>query len=198
MGLPEAKADLKIAAEGIATATTVDELKAQMLDNLIPAIEGVAQAANDELAERDSVISTLIEDVEDLVDDRGDILQPETTEKILGVFELGGEIAKMLEATIKTSKDDLVKKRAASLIKSYRQGVLVTQDYLAEITVPVEEEPDAVVPSDAPEAQEADDDDDDDDDLDDDDLEDDEADDDDEEEEDDAPRGRDAFDRGGR
>ncbi len=190
MGLPEAKADLKIAADQIATATTVEELKMQLLDNLIPAIEGVAQAANDELAARDEVIQTLVEDVEELIDDRGDILQPETTAKILGVLELGTGIANMLEELVKTSKDDLVKKRAASLIKSYRQGVLVTQDILAEITVPVDEDDDSAIEAkvDAVIAAEDDgyDDDDEEDDVDDEDDEDDE-DGDEEDDEEEAP-----------
>ena len=97
MGLAEAKADIKIASEQIATATTLEELKAQLLDNLLPAIEGVAQAASDEIAARDTVIQTLVEDVDDLVDERGDILMPETSTKILSMFELGSTIGKLLK-----------------------------------------------------------------------------------------------------
>src|SRR5678815_3711924 len=140
MGLAEAKADLKIAAEQIATASSVDELKTQLLDNLLPCIEGVADAARDEIAQRDEVISGLIEDVDGLVDDRGDILMPETAGKLLALLELGDRIGKELEATLKSSKDEVTKKRCAGLLKSYRQGVRVRQEEIAAMTVPIEEE----------------------------------------------------------
>lgn len=147
-GLQEAKADLKIAGDQIATATTLEELKAQLLDNLLPAVEGVAQAAIDELAGRDDVIATLVEDVEELVDERGDILSPEATGKILSTFEIGDRICRELEVLLKQAKDEVTKKRCAGLIKSYRQGVLVNQDYLAQITVPIDEPDEADEPED--------------------------------------------------
>jgi hypothetical protein len=163
-GLAEAKADLKIAAEQIATATTVDELKAQLLDNLVPAMEGVVTASLDELTARDEVIATLCEDVDDLQEGRGEMLEPETTGKILATFELGNRIAAELEKLVKGSKDEVTKKRCASLLKSYRQSVLVNQDYLAEITIPVDDEAegdDAAPGAPAPGAPEEDGDDDD-------------------------------------
>lgn len=185
MGLAETQADIKMARDQIAAVTTLDELKTQLLDNVLPLMDGIVDSTREEFARHGEVLQSVVDEVDTMVDESDDILQPETTGEILAVLELGKVLANELETLLKKA-DEITKKRVAPILKAYRQGAIVLGEKLAEITIPLEpedDEPVAVAPGvpGAPvavaEEKEGDDDEEDDDDDDDDDS-DDEGDDD--------------------
>lgn len=200
MGLAETKADIKMAREQIVAVTSLDELKAQLLENVLPIMEGIIDGTGHQLAEHDEVIRSLADSVDALEDESDDMLQPETTAEILGVFETGKLLATELETLLKKA-DEITKKRVAPIIKAFRQGAIVVTEKLSEITIPLDEEPEepedvqppgvaqVVATEAAADAADAADDDDADDD-DDDDLDDDDDDDEDEEDEQAARKGK--------
>jgi len=141
MGLPDLKADIQLASESLGAVTTVDELKQWMTDNLLPSIGGIVDATAEEFSTRDEVIQTIADDIDELVEQSGDALQPETTGKLLSVYEVGSMIANELEILLKKA-DDVTKKRVKPMVAAYRQGVLVVGELLAEITIPTDGEDD--------------------------------------------------------
>lgn len=184
MGLAEIRADIQLAREQIAAVETAEDLKAQLLNNVLPLMEGLVDGTRDEFTRRDEVLQAVIDDVDHLMDESDDVLQAETTAEILGVFEIGKLLANELETLVKKA-DEITKKRVTALIKSFRQASIVMGEKLAEITIPIEADDLDEQPSSGPEAgavaannEEDDEDDDDDPDEDEDDEEDDDADDD--------------------
>lgn len=141
MGLIEATTDIDVARDAIASATSLEELKQQLVDNLFPVVKGLAEATAEELVGFTEVIKTITDDIDELREGEGEFLYPETTQKIIGVLETGAAIANELELLLGKA-DNAAKKRINALIKSYRQGKSVVTDELAAITVPVEPEVD--------------------------------------------------------
>lgn len=139
MGLAELRADAKLERERIA-ALPMDQFdaKRELTENILPLLEGLAEAIAQDNEARDEVIESLAQDVDDLVDQSGDVLHPETTAKILGMFEAGKLLANELEKAI-NKFDDVTKKRIRFLIRSYRQGVEVVGSIVQEITMAPDE-----------------------------------------------------------
>lgn len=177
MGLQELKADAKLLREGYAAlkdSSTLDP-KHELAENILPLFEGLCDAIqelNDELADE---VADQGEALDELVDQTGDVLHPETSTKILGVIEIGKVIAHELEALL-AKGDDVTKKRVRALIKTYRQGAEVINEIIAEITMPLDPEepgdmpPGEVKPGEGDPDGDEDDEDDDDEDEDEDDL----------------------------
>ena len=139
MGLIEATADIDVARDAITTATTLEELKQQLADNLFPVIKGIAEATANELVAFTEVIKTITDDIDDLREGEGELLYPETTQKINSVLDTGATIANELEAIL-AKTDQVTRKRCKALIESYRQGKNVVIDALVSITMPVDPE----------------------------------------------------------
>jgi hypothetical protein len=161
MSLAEVKADIQLARDQIAAASTIDELKQQLTDNLFPLLEGFVDATNDGFGEIGGVLDSHEEEIKRIGDDGiEDVLFPETLGEILAVFDQGRQLATELENLMKKA-DELTKKRVNGLIKAYRKNALVTQEMLTEITIPLDpedEEPDqkAAPPTQKPAADDED------------------------------------------
>jgi hypothetical protein len=145
MGLAELKADAKLLREQYAQGEGDMDMRRELADNVLPLLMQILDGviAND--AEVRDEVADLGEAVDDLIDDTGDVLHPETTTKIVGVIEIGkllaGELAALVvakDANGKPKLDDLTRKRVAELVKTYRQGAEVVSAMLVEITMPVE------------------------------------------------------------
>lgn len=139
MGLTEAIADIDVARDAIAACTTLEELKQCLADNLFPVVKGVADATNEHFVEFADAVKTITEDIEDLREGEGELLYPETTQKLVTVLDTGAMIATELEALL-AKQDNATRKRCKALIDSYRQGKNVIADVLAAITMPEEVE----------------------------------------------------------
>lgn len=144
-GLAEAMADIQVVREQLVKGGGGDESKfepwrAELLNNILPLIEGIASAAQKEVDELDDVIEDMGNAVDELIENKGEILLPETAAKIAGVLECGKLITDELEKLV-PKLDDVAKRKCKELIKMYRQGVAMVVKDLQEITVPDEDEP---------------------------------------------------------
>lgn len=126
------------------------DLKTELADNLYPILEGLVDAVKKRLADVEDEVADLGEQVDEMNDQVGEVLHPETAGQIVEVFTLGDLLASELEQLM-PKLDDLTKKRVRQIVKSYRQGVVVISQVLAEITMPVN--PDASPPQETPEGE---------------------------------------------
>lgn len=137
--LDRVTADVVIARKRLAKldASKLD-VKSELLDNLYPLFEGFVEATKkrfDMLEEDLNYVGEKLEEIEE----SGEQLHPETTQQIIEVFALGDLLATELEQIV-PKLDDLAKKRVRQIVKSFRQGVVVVSQVLAEITIPLEPE----------------------------------------------------------
>jgi len=150
MGLAELKADAVLLRERFAKMSGTDEgknvdLAFELAENILPMFEGLVDAINEEIVEE---VADLGEAVDELVDQSGDVLHPETAVRILQVFEMGSMLANELEKMF-PKLDEISRKRVKQAVKAYRQGAQVIGEVIAEITMPVDpDEPDDAEPGD--------------------------------------------------
>lgn len=132
MGLSELKADCKTQRQRLAKLSPGDiDARLELLDNILPLFEGLIDTIQDDVV---SDVADLAGAVDELIDQSSDVLHPETTAKILGVFEVGKLICSELEAMIQ-GLDDVSKKRIVELTDGYREGVEIMTEVLAECTL---------------------------------------------------------------
>lgn len=142
-GLAEAMADIQVVREQLIKSGGSDETKfepwrAELLNNILPLIEGIAAAAQQEVNDLDDVIEDMGDALDEIIDNKGEVLMPETAAKIGGVLECGKLIADELEKVM-GKLDDVAKRKSKELIKMYRQGVALIAKDLAEITIDPEQ-----------------------------------------------------------
>jgi hypothetical protein len=131
MGLAELKADAKLLREQNPAHADIYAM-----------FEGMIEAAE----ETDAVVEDLSDAVDELIDQNGDVLHPETAAKVIGLVELGKLLAKELDAAlVKFKFDDLSKKRIRQMVKAYRAGAEIVGEIIAEVTLPIEPEPEEVL-----------------------------------------------------
>lgn len=156
MGLPEVRAEIKILRDQYAAGGD-DALDArrELAENVLPLLDLLAEAIAKDHDELRDEVGDLGEAVDDMIDDTGDVLTPETTTKIASVLEAGKMLCKELVALLPKA-DDVGKKRIAALVKAYRTGTEVVLGILTEITVPVEPEDEGQAAQGEPESDEED------------------------------------------
>lgn len=134
MGLAEVKADAVLAREQLLKMTDLDpiKLRTQLTENILPLFEGLVDAVAEELGAMGGDIDELDQVVEQLIDETGEIISPETGAKIVGLVEIGKVLADELEGLL-AKVDDLSKKRVRQLIKSYRQGAQIVAELVTEL-----------------------------------------------------------------
>ena len=146
MGLEELKSDIKGHAARIAainfTLLSKDQLAEatkRELDNILALMEAKVDAIEERAAETDEALEDLAGAVDELIDQDEDVLHPETTAKIVGVFEIGKLVAKELESLTSVLSDDTRKKRIAALVKSYRAGVEAVTQIVVDVTLELDD-----------------------------------------------------------
>jgi len=139
MGLPEVRAELKLLRDQYAATEDAIDVKRELAENLLPLFDLLCAAIASDQDEIRDELGDIGAAVDDLIDDTGDVLTPETTTKIVGVLEVGKLLTKELVALL-PKLDDVGKKRVAALVKTYRTGTEVVIALLTEITLPVEPE----------------------------------------------------------
>jgi hypothetical protein len=140
MGLAELRADAKLVRERLAAQADID-IKHELTENVLPLFEALVDAIHGDVVEP---LADLEETVDQIVDQSSDVLHPETAARIAGVIELGKSLAGELEALLSAGKvDDVSKKRIKQLVRTYRQGAEVAGNIIAEITIPLEDLPQA-------------------------------------------------------
>ncbi len=139
MGLAELKADLKHAYENLQKSDSVD-IKTELAENLYPLLEGIVDAIREDMTEVRAEVDELGEMVDDIAEGSSEVLFPETSGKIMGLLQVGAMLAAELDKAL-PKLDEVSKKRVRGLTKSYRHGVQIVGELIAEITMPIEEPP---------------------------------------------------------
>lgn len=145
--LAELLSDAKAMREGFAARSPNDafDSRGELADNVMPLLEALIEAITADNKARDEEIDGIGEMVDQLVDN-AEVLQPETTTKIVAVLEVGKLLATELEALLPHASD-VAKKRIQKQILAYRKGVdLEVLPHLAEITLDDDDEEDQPMP----------------------------------------------------
>src|SRR5262245_59224160 len=109
-GLDEAIADIQVVREQLMKGGGADESKfepwrAELLNNILPLIEGIAAGARNEIDDLDGALEEVGAAVDEMIDNKGEILLPETAAKIGGVLECGKLLCDELEKLLPKADD---------------------------------------------------------------------------------------------
>jgi len=141
MGLAELKADINIVRERLAGLSSSEiDVKQELTENILPLLSAMV----DEQETAEAELADLGDTIDELVEQSGDALHPETATKIMEVVGMGMILAKEIEVIFAKGRvDDLTKKRLKPVIKKFRTDATVVSQIIAEITIPDDpEEPD--------------------------------------------------------
>lgn len=117
-------------------------LQQEIAENLLPLLGDMADAMLTTTKDTDERLEDLAGAVDGILDQDEDMLQPETTAKIIGVFQLGQAIAAELAGMLaKHPPDQITKRRLEQLLAAYALGVETVSDHVTAVTL-VEENPD--------------------------------------------------------
>ncbi len=151
MGLSELRADATLnrerlhraALEGLTHEELATFVKGELADNLWPWLEAFSQAVDEEVV---AELADQGDAIDELIDQSNNILHPEMTAKIVGVFESGKLLCLALEKLLADHPDvvdEMSKKRLTEMSKRYQQLVEMCTNELADITVDLEAEAEA-------------------------------------------------------
>ena len=148
MSLEELKSDIASHAERLAgtdfSRLSKDQLakavQVELGENILPLFQALVESLQAKADETDEAIDDLAGAMDELIDQSGDVLHPETTAKIVGLFEVGKMIATELEALLAASTDETKKRRLGMLIAGYRQSVELVTEIVAAATLEFDDE----------------------------------------------------------
>jgi hypothetical protein len=151
MGLAELKADYKLTCDHYAgmpadAPITVGELR----DNILPLVGAKIEVAEQTAARLDDHDDAL----DELTEGAGDLLFPETAEELKATLEQGRALANFLEKGL-VKFNDLERKKAKELIKTFRTNCQVAIDRIDEMTLEDEEDDEDDEDDDLDDAEEA-------------------------------------------
>lgn len=115
-------------------------LQSELADTILPIFEELVGMIQRQAAETDSSVEMLAAALDDMT--AGDVLSPETTAKIVGVFEVGKLLANELEAVMAQHPDEVKRKRLGTLIAGYRTAVEQVTEVVADATVEYDDQDD--------------------------------------------------------
>jgi len=112
-------------------------VRRELADNLWPCLEAFARTMGEEFAAVNA-------ELEVLIGEEGSAIDPELGAGILGLFEIGRQLAAELESRIKASGDDVAKKRMLPTIRDFvRATHAIGEAVQAAMMEPDEQEDDA-------------------------------------------------------
>ncbi|MBG7606160.1 MAG: hypothetical protein IZT58_16275 [Actinobacteria bacterium] len=143
MGLSELKADAKVSRqrilrmdfEAMDNASLAAFIKSEFANNVYPTLEAMVGAVEEEVV---AELNDQGEAIDELIDQSQNILHPELTAKIIGVFETGRLIALALDKLLEDHPDvidEVSKKRIADMTGAYQQAVEVVTEEVVDATV---------------------------------------------------------------
>ncbi len=106
------------------------DTKPELVNNIYPLIESLIDSVEQRFDEIEDIIT-------DFVDETGSIIQEGLAKDVLTVFELGGQLAEVLQSL---QLDEVTKKRVADLIGVYSQVATATAQAVMEATVSLEDD----------------------------------------------------------
>jgi hypothetical protein len=146
MGLSELKADAKVSRkrilamdlESMDQGALVAFIKSEFANNVYPTLEAMVGAIEEEVV---AELNDQGDAIDELIDQSQNILHPELTAKIVGVFETGRLIAMAFDKLIEEHPDvidDVSKTRLTEMTKAYQQAVEVVTEEIVDATVDLE------------------------------------------------------------
>lgn len=132
--LQSLKADCNVRREAVLRSSSLDPAtRTELAENLYPLLDALFELVIDELDQQGAAI-------EELIDQSDNVLHPELTAKIIGVFELGKAICLEAEVLLeKSDVDDLAKKRFTAVINEYRRAAEETTQACTAVTVELDD-----------------------------------------------------------
>jgi hypothetical protein len=127
MGLAELKADCELHRKRLLDSKLPESIKGELAGNLWPFMDSLIDE-----------FEMLAGAVDDLLEDQENILQPEFTARIIGVFNHGAVVCQELATLVESLDDELKKKRLLELIANYRQNAQVVANEVAAVTTDIE------------------------------------------------------------
>jgi hypothetical protein len=132
----------QIAAMDPASFATVEELakfvKDTLTQNVVPMFESTVEAVLDDIG---TEVDRLGDEFETYIQESGDQLSEEAARGIVGVFQQGLIVAKMLEEAL-PKLDDLKRKKAKQAIHTYKSIELAMREFVQSIVIEDEPEDD--------------------------------------------------------
>lgn len=139
MPLMDLKADAKLNLEAL--PPDMEPAIRQALENVWAWSDALVDALREEVVEE---LRLQGEAIDELIDNNDNVLHPELTARIVGVFEIGKLVCNELEKLLATIDDpeivdDLTRKRIDELVSGYRHTAEVVTLEVSEYTVDVDD-----------------------------------------------------------
>lgn len=111
-------------------------VQVELADNILPLLQGIVEATAALAKDTEENLEDLAGAIDGILDESDDMLQPDTTASIMGVFELGGAIAEELKALMaKVSVDPARRQRLMKLMATYAASVETVGTHLLSVTL---------------------------------------------------------------
>ena len=154
MGLAELRADAKLNRErllrmdheGMESEQLAKVIKSELADNVWPWLQALVGAVDEEIV---AELADQGEAIDELIDQSQNILHPELTGKIMGVFGTGKIIALALDKLLEDHPDlldELSRKRLGEMTRGYMQTAEIVSQEVIDSTIELEPEEDAEDP----------------------------------------------------
>lgn len=150
MGLAELRADaklnrerlLRLDIESMDSEQLAKVIKTELADNVWPWLHALVGAVDEEIV---AELADQGEAIDELIDQSQNILHPELTGKIVGVFGTGKIIALALDQLLADHPDlldELSRKRLGEMTRGYMQTAEIVTQEVVDATIELEPEPD--------------------------------------------------------
>ena len=109
-------------------------LKSELLFNIAPILKEMVNAFGEELSEQATLLADQADALEEMIDQEGDFLQPDTANDIKATFTLGLAIIDILESEGVVLENELKNKQLKDGIKLYVNNTAILLDHIESIT----------------------------------------------------------------
>lgn len=103
----------------------------QLRDNLAPLLEAEVRALSHELGEVNEAVNELGDVVNEMIDREGSFLQPEVGTQLSSTLQIGLQLCELVEGL--KYPDEFTARKAANLIREYKQQALISLDEIEQI-----------------------------------------------------------------
>jgi len=138
-------ADIKIWQKDV-RATPDDKLdpavKNQLVNNVAPFFSSLVTAVSEELGEQAAILADQADGLDMLINQEGDMLQPEMAGNLTTTLILGMAVIEILKVENVKLSDDLKNKKLQDAMKHYEQNATIMLDQIEAVTLEDEEEDD--------------------------------------------------------
>lgn len=118
------------------------EVKNQLVNNVAPFFSSLVQAVSEELGEQAAILADQADGLDMLINQEGDMLQPEMANNLTNTLVLGMSIVAIMKSEKIQLNDDLKNKKLQDGMKLFEQNATILLDQIEAVTLEDEEEND--------------------------------------------------------